>query len=94
MKQLLQDFERFYILFENCAYCQGCLPTLLRRKKYRDHFQLLPLTTMGHPGYGHPDFNFDINKNFLCHPAGSTTKEKTIDIINQIKCNTWWSQIK
>lgn len=95
IKTFIEDFKKYYCLFEEQYFDQGCVATLLERKKYKNIFKKLPITTQGNPFYNHPDFIFNEDKNFLCHYYGQNSNiNRLLEHIQIIKNNKWWRSIK
>ena len=91
LKKFIEDFNRFYPICENVVFDQGCIGILLKRKKYKDFYKLLPAYLHGNPFFN--NLNVDgINdyklteKSFICHFYGhSKYKEMCKIFIEKIK---------
>lgn len=94
VKSLLDDLMLYYPMFESTCFDQDCLAKIISLKKYKDVFKLLPIQGQGNPLFGHPDFTYNEQKNFICHYYGNkSNKELLKQHINNIKNNKWWSKL-
>ncbi len=95
LKDFINDFNRFYPLFENCVMDQGCIATLIRRKKYKDMCKILPAYLQGNPFLNNLNVNgLDdyklTDKSFICHfYSFSSKKEECKKYIEEIKQNKY-----
>jgi hypothetical protein len=93
IKDFLNDFKKYYPLSEHYFFDQGCLSKLLELKKYKNMYKVLPLELQGNPFYKHKDFNYNEDKNFICHYYGENgNTERLLNHINTIKNNKWWKK--
>lgn len=94
IKEFIADFKKYYILFSDCFYDQGCIGLLLQTLKYKNIVKILNHMIQGNPFLGSP-FNYDEENNFLCHFYGNNSNTFEMQkILNKIENNKWWSQIK
>lgn len=95
LKSFIEDFRRFYPLFEHGTFDQGCIATLLRMSKYKEMLKILPTYLHGCPFSNIiPEFRFNVDKAFVCHFYGSGKNIEDIwKYIEDIKANKWWSQV-
>lgn len=95
IKKFLEDYKKYYPVFQEYFFDQGCLAKMLRTKKYSNILKLLPLTTQGNPYYQHPDFIYNEDKNFICHYYGvNSDLSRLMNHFQSIKNNKWWKNIK
>lgn len=100
LKTLINDFKRFYPIFDNSLCDQGCLNTLLRRKKYEGMLKMMPAYMHGNPFLnkthvpGNEDYEYNENRTFICHfYCNSSKKEECRKYIEDLKNNKWWRSI-
>ena len=95
LKEFIIDFKKFYPIFGQGFFDQGCIATLLRRNKYKNMLKILPTILCGNPSSGIiKDYSLDYNKAFICHFYGSKpSKEMFNEYIERIKNNIYWKQI-
>lgn len=98
LKEFINDFNRFYPLFDNSLCDQGCINVLLRRKKYKDALKIMQPCLHGNPFLnkmhvpGNEDYEYDENKTFICHfYSNSGKKNECKKYIEEIKNNKWWN---
>ena len=95
IKKFFIDFKKYYPIFEENSYDQGCISNLLRTIKYKNILKILPLNTQGNPFFEHPDFIYKEDETFICHYyALKSDIERLLNHIKLIKNNKWWTKFK